>query len=1381
MATIRGIPLSKVSPKFLHANSTSHTWVFSAFAELIDNAYDPDVSASELLIDHIDIRGLPCLIFLDNGAGMDRDHLLKMLSFGFCEKEIYEKQGSHQPIGHYGNGFKSGSMRIGQDALVFTRCQKSACIGFLSQTYLAAMQSDSVVVPILEYRLPSLERIKSQESRNNLNAILEYSVFRLENELKEELKALEGSKTGTKVIISNLKRLQDSYELDFASDPTDIRCPEAHEADMTSVYHRPIQQYTSEYKCSLREYCSILFLRPRMKITIRGMRVKSKLISKSLSNTEIDMYKPTWLSRPVKIIFGFTCMKGREDNSDYGMMLYHRNRLIKPFEKVGYQKQPNGLGVGVVGVAQVDFLQPIHNKQDFNKDEKFHSVMAAFSNKLNDYWNEKKGSNAPQIAQPVRSRPDWLWAQCDHCLKWRRLHDSIDGDSLPELWYCMMNPDPTHNRCDIPEEPEDEDLAVRPTYEKTFKKKQEERKRMQQVEKEKEEETKRRTIMEKERELKEKEAALRAIQQVAAAQPLQENKTVMSLQRALTEARRKEEQQKRLILQIQEQKKTMEEQRNSLLHFAETLQTTQGEKRKNVLVEMSKLIGTLSSDSLASTSMLLGKRKSNEGASPAASRKGGKKMCIKTETGEVLSITQNDVDSDDNEDTDNSAPVPMSKRRINGQKENASPGEVETEGEHPVSASKPPQSSPPTSNSVKSTPSKRGRPTGQSLLQIMGTATENAPHESSSTKSQCKQTKKGTVMAVIDLTDDSEFGELVDVKSDLEGLRVSVLENMQQEEDLKPDKDALDEALHKKDDSKKSTTSMPPLADAKQEMVETCLQDSQAASPAAASECEPIHFQPTKSNPEFSLNMPEDAEHNLDTTSTIVHAKIGKDKQKAKHGNIISQNGVSKMTNSTQDDVGDEEGRTSDAENLTVIDNVGDGSDFDCAVDYDDSDYRAYSSVDEKGDSNESDISRRHCAVTEKSRSSSTEDGCAGSNQSVSDDADSVGKQDHNGSLPQEVSKKAEETNEAAKHASLDCHARSSGEYEIETREGNGSPDMAKNKCNDETYSPGNLLEADSFSKLSPFQENSAPSNAFCASENTNNSALVCEDHITPAEDNIDKDNSEPDGDRVQAVCSKQALNSDIGSSLKPSGVTCKNSVDIENVWEYEIAEKSLNQADTTISDTSEHVDQLHHIFTSSKCRSSHDEYPSLFPVENLSCPGTVTDCSLNRTHDEIMQTDLDMLAFDDIFELHKTISLVGKFHHQICHVKDKHLSEVETADKSLQASDLEHNTSIAESQTEDTDWVSASNDQTETLEDLQTKLSLRGQQLDSAEKRLTEIKLNIHKLLGFIVPGTELGGANNIDQIIKDMIRVHEESLTQTQSPESMEETSSQDDTSLS
>lgn len=38
---------------------------------------------------------------------------------------------------------------------------------------------------------------------------------------------------------------------------------------------------------------------------------------------------------------------------------------------VYFHFQPNDLGMGVVGVVQVDFLKPIHNKQDFEKDEKY--------------------------------------------------------------------------------------------------------------------------------------------------------------------------------------------------------------------------------------------------------------------------------------------------------------------------------------------------------------------------------------------------------------------------------------------------------------------------------------------------------------------------------------------------------------------------------------------------------------------------------------------------------------------------------------------------------------------------------------------------------------------------------------------------------------------------------------------------------------------------------------------------------------------------------------------------------------------------------------------------------------------------------------------------
>ncbi|XP_052707659.1 phosphatidylinositol-binding clathrin assembly protein-like [Crassostrea angulata] len=83
-----------------------------------DNAYDPDVNASELWIDKRDINGKTCLNFTDNGNGLVQEKLHKMLSFGNCEKVAV---GNHQPIGHYGNGFKSGSMRLGKDAIVFSR------------------------------------------------------------------------------------------------------------------------------------------------------------------------------------------------------------------------------------------------------------------------------------------------------------------------------------------------------------------------------------------------------------------------------------------------------------------------------------------------------------------------------------------------------------------------------------------------------------------------------------------------------------------------------------------------------------------------------------------------------------------------------------------------------------------------------------------------------------------------------------------------------------------------------------------------------------------------------------------------------------------------------------------------------------------------------------------------------------------------------------------------------------------------------------------------------------------------------------------------------------------------------------------------------------
>uniref|UniRef100_A0A3P9J811 Morc S5 domain-containing protein n=1 Tax=Oryzias latipes TaxID=8090 RepID=A0A3P9J811_ORYLA len=138
--------LLQLAPKYLHTNSTSHTWPFSAIAGLIDNAYDPDVSAKQFWIDKTMIKENLCLTFMDNGNGLDHETMHKMLSFGYSDKTAIK---GHVPIGMYGNGFKSGSMRLGKDAIVFSKSESGMCIGMLSQTYLELIGADQIQVPIV--------------------------------------------------------------------------------------------------------------------------------------------------------------------------------------------------------------------------------------------------------------------------------------------------------------------------------------------------------------------------------------------------------------------------------------------------------------------------------------------------------------------------------------------------------------------------------------------------------------------------------------------------------------------------------------------------------------------------------------------------------------------------------------------------------------------------------------------------------------------------------------------------------------------------------------------------------------------------------------------------------------------------------------------------------------------------------------------------------------------------------------------------------------------------------------------------------------------------------------------------------------------------------
>ncbi|XP_068602570.1 MORC family CW-type zinc finger protein 3a [Brachionichthys hirsutus] len=467
-----GIPVSALCPKFLHSNSTSHTWPFSAIAELIDNAYDPDVNAKQFWIDKTVVQGQECLSFMDNGNGLDHKTMHKMLSFGYSDKIA---SNGLEPIGIYGNGFKSGSMRLGKDAIVFSKSKKALCVGMLSQTYLEKICAQQIIVPIVCFEQGAENKhilfLLREEDEASLRDILCYSPFKTQEELLLEINAITSwstEKTGTRIIIWNLRSASTgTTEFDFEKDRYDIRIPS--DATSDSSQYNVVTSYTPESVYSLRAYSSILYLKPRMQIIIRGQKVKSQLIAKSLAFIRKDHYRPLFLSKRIPITFGYNT----KSKDQYGIMMYHKNRLIKAYEHTGCQLKANGKGVGVIAVIECNFLDTTHNKQSFIETDKYRKTMTSLGIKLEEYWLEiqlkriKENPNSIPV-EDVMKRPDQSWVQCDECLQWRKLPDGIDCSKLPDEWFCSMNPDPQFRNCEVDQEPEDSD-DDQPSYRKTYR------------------------------------------------------------------------------------------------------------------------------------------------------------------------------------------------------------------------------------------------------------------------------------------------------------------------------------------------------------------------------------------------------------------------------------------------------------------------------------------------------------------------------------------------------------------------------------------------------------------------------------------------------------------------------------------------------------------------------------------------------------------------------------------------------------------------------------------------------------------------------------------------------------------------------------------------
>ncbi|XP_037064142.1 ATPase MORC2 [Peromyscus leucopus] len=136
--------------EYLHTNSTTHEFLFGALAELVDNARDADATRIDIYAERReDLRGGFMLCFLDDGAGMDPSDAASVIQFGKSAKRTPEST----QIGQYGNGLKSGSMRIGKDFILFTKKEDTMTCLFLSRTFHEEEGIDEVgfiLVPVKE-------------------------------------------------------------------------------------------------------------------------------------------------------------------------------------------------------------------------------------------------------------------------------------------------------------------------------------------------------------------------------------------------------------------------------------------------------------------------------------------------------------------------------------------------------------------------------------------------------------------------------------------------------------------------------------------------------------------------------------------------------------------------------------------------------------------------------------------------------------------------------------------------------------------------------------------------------------------------------------------------------------------------------------------------------------------------------------------------------------------------------------------------------------------------------------------------------------------------------------------------------------------------------
>ncbi|CAN6472484.1 unnamed protein product [Victoria cruziana] len=409
-----GMDHVRVHPKFLHSNATSHKWALGAFAELLDNSVDEICNGAtyvkiDVLINQKDNSKM--LLVEDDGGGMDAEKIRQCMSLGYSAKSK-----STNTIGQYGNGFKTSTMRLGADVIVFSRCRgkdgksSTQSIGLLSYTFLQSTGKEDIIVPMVDYEeahqnWKPLTHSSQSDWDRTLETIIQWSPYTSESDLLQEFSCLKDH--GTRIVIYNLwEGDQGELELDFDTDPYDIQLRgvnrDEKKIQMSKQY--PNSRHFLTYQHSLRSYASIIYLRlpAHFRIALRGKVIEHHSLVKDMMLKQEITYKPQsgGLLKDANMVAVVTLgfVKDAKHHIDIqGFNVYHKNRLIKPFWRVWNVAGSDGRGV--IGVLEANFVEPAHDKQGFERTTILSRLEARLVQMQKTYWSSNchKVGYAPKL------------------------------------------------------------------------------------------------------------------------------------------------------------------------------------------------------------------------------------------------------------------------------------------------------------------------------------------------------------------------------------------------------------------------------------------------------------------------------------------------------------------------------------------------------------------------------------------------------------------------------------------------------------------------------------------------------------------------------------------------------------------------------------------------------------------------------------------------------------------------------------------------------------------------------------------------------------------------------------------------------------------------